>query len=60
MLQVEFRAFKCLSSCKENDCLTYSMFYIIDDTEIDKETEDSLLKEDDKEALMEAEEYKVL
>ena len=33
--------------------------YVVDDTELDKETEDSLLKEDDKEAFMETEEYKV-
>ena len=30
------------------------------DTEIDKETEDNLLKEDDEEALMEDEDHKVL
>ena len=33
--------------------------YVVDDVEVDKETEDSLLKEDDKEAFMETEEYKV-
>ena len=33
--------------------------YVEDDVEVDKETEDSLLKEDDKEAFMETEEYKV-
>ena len=38
---------------------TIHCMYVVDDVEVDKETEDSLLKEDDKEAFMETEEYKV-